>query len=299
MSYLRNYDKIIRNLINNFNEKNKPVINEIEIDIDSVDPLSTLLTSEKIWLDGFNLMQLNEFFALSLVGPQGSGKSSIAKQIANFAKKKDFKIIYAMPEDYMSDITAWLELAVVNPRFRVMIILDDLSYGSDALGKKNQALLKNMVARIRHIFKAQIFMIYITHRLHATPPMLRNSSTWIFTNMQSADRDDALEVIGRAKEVRDRLEDVYLFISRVTLESANDRMVKYYFNGKEYFFKWGDKTDKGDGRLMAIYHGGKLKLFRSIDTDEVFNFEDYRFIPIPKPKEDLPQMRKRRNADSD
>ena len=124
-------------------------------------------------------------------------------------------------------------------------------------------------------------MIFITHRLHATPPMLRNSASWIFTNMQSADRDDALEVIGRDKEQRERLERIYSFMSRVTLEGANeDRIVKINYHEKEYKFKWGDKHDAGDGRIMAIYHGGKMKLFHSKDIETSINLNDYRFIPI-------------------
>jgi hypothetical protein len=100
-------------------------------------------------------------------------------------------------------------------------------------------------------------------------------------NMQSADRDDALEVIGRDKEQRERLERVYTFLSRVSLESANDdRMVKITYHDKDYKFKWGDKTDPADGRIMAIYHGGKVKLFHAKDEETDINFNDYRFIPI-------------------
>lgn len=295
MSYLGNYANLLKKQIEDFQDKQNPKELEIELDESTENPLDTLLTSEKIWNDGFNLVKLNGFYALSLVGPQGSGKSSIARQVSNFAKKNDFKIIYAMPEDYLHDINAWLELCTVNPRARTLICLDDLSYSTDAENKKNQALLKNMIARVRHIFKGEIFMIYITHRLHATPPMMRNSASWIFTNMQSADRDDALEVIGRNKDLRERLEQVYHFIARVTLESAQNRIIKYVFNDKEYSFKWGDRHDKGDGRLMAIYHGGQLKLFRSQDSEVSINFEDYRFIPIPKVPIDGPQVRKKRN----
>lgn len=279
---MENYAKYLEKVFDDYNKKSQHIEHEIEIDSSEINPLDTLLTSEKIWQDGYNLLNLNEFYALSIVGPQGSGKTTIAKQIANYARKNDFKLIYAMPEDYLNDITSWLALCTVNPKSRTMIVLDDLSYSTDSQGKKNQALLKNMIARVRHIFKGQIFMIYVTHRLHATPPMLRNSASWIFTNMQSADRDDALEIVGRNKELRERLEDIYSFISRVTLESAGNRKVKYTFNEKEYEFVWGDKYKKGDGRLMAIYHGGKLKLFRSYDTEEDIKFEDFRFIPVPK-----------------
>lgn len=291
-----NYAKYLHTLVNDYEEKLKPKVHEIDFNENVNNPLDSFVTSEKIWNDGNNLAQLNEFYALSIVGPQGSGKTSIAKQVVDYAKDNGFKIIYAMPEDYLNDITAWLDLCTVNPRSKTLIVLDDLSYSTDAQNKKNQALLKNMIARVRHIFKGQIFMIYITHRLHATPPMLRNSASWIFTNMQSADRDDALEIIGRNKDLRERLEQIYTFIARVTLESANNRIIKYHYEDKEYSFRWGDKQNKGDGRLMALYHGGKLTLFRSQDHEVSINFEDYRFIPIPKVPVNGPQVPKKRNV---
>jgi hypothetical protein len=282
MSYFGTYSKLINTLVSDFEIKHSPQIYEIELGEPEVNPLDTLVTSEQIWKDGRDLVKMNEFYALSLVGPQGSGKSSIARQVCEFAKNNDFRIIYAMPEDYMNDVNAWLELVTEKMRAKTLIVLDDLSYSTDTQNRKNQALLKNMISRVRHIFKGEIFMIYITHRLHATPPMLRNSASWIFTNMQSADRDDALEIIGRNKILRERLESIFSFISRVSLESAKDRNIKYTFRDNEYNFKWGDKLDSGDGRLMAIYHGGTLKIFHSQNIDVSINFEDYRYIPIPK-----------------
>lgn len=100
--------------------------------------------------------------------------------------------------------------------------------------------------------------------------------------MQSADREDALEIIGRDKEQRERLEQIYSFMTRVTLEGAKDnRNVKINYHDKEYNFKWGDKHDPADGRIMSIYHGGKMKLYHSKHIDTSINLNDYRFIPIP------------------
>lgn len=283
MSYFGGYGKVLADMIIQYETKNSFVkSNEIDLPSEIIEnPLETLINTTQLWHDGYGLVKLNEFYALSLVGSQGSGKTSIAKQLATYAKENDFRIIYAMPDDYMTDVNAWLSMATMESRAKTFIVLDDLSYFSDAQARKQSALVKNMVSRVRHIFKGQIFMIFITHRLHATPPMMRNSASWIFTNMQSADRDDALEVIGRDKEQRERLERVYSFMSRVTLEGANeDRIVTINYHDKEYKFKWGDKKDAGDGRIMSIYHGGKMKLFHSKDIETSINFNDYRFIPV-------------------
>lgn len=283
MSYFGTYGRLLDDMICNYelrNNSNKP--KEITISDETLEnPLEAMINTTQLWHDGYGLVKLNEFYALSLVGSQGSGKTNIARQIATYAKDNDFRIIYALPDDYMGDVNAWLVMATMESRAKTFIVLDDLSYFSDAQARKQQALVKNMVSRLRHIFKGQIFIIFITHRYHATPPMLRNSASWIFTNMQSADRDDALEIVGRDKEQRERLEHIYSLMNRITLEGANeDRMVRIRYHDKDYKFKWGDKKDPGDGRIMAIYHGGKMKLFHSKHIDTSINFDDYRFIPI-------------------
>jgi len=299
MSYLGNYNKVLWSMVDAFDQKyyNIPV-DEIDFSSEVVeDPYSTMVTSEQLWNDGESFVELDEFFAFSLVGPQGSGKTNIAKQISTFAQKKGYRIVYAMPDDYMPDVNAWIKLVTADSSSRTLFVLDDLSYFSDAQAKKQASLVKNMVARLRHIFKTRIFVIFITHRVHATPPMLRNSASWVFSKMQSADRDDCLEIIGRDKEQRDRLEQIYSFMSRISLEYAKpERIVKFTYKDKVYSFKWGDKYDAGDGRLMTIYHGGKLKIFLSKHIDTSINFEDFRYIPTPQVIENETRVSRKRKV---
>lgn len=255
-------------------------------------PTDSFITPEQIWNDGYAVLQTNQFYAVSIVGPQGSGKSTLASEFVPYAIKNDFKIIYALPDDYLNHVDAWLDKCTEDPRAKNFLVMEDMSYANDLQSRKNQAALKNAVARFRHIFKGQMFVVFITHRLHGAPPMMRNSNTWVFSSMQSADRDDAQEIIGRNKDLRERLEGLYAFISRVTIEGARNGIIKFQLKDKEHTFRWGKKEDPADGRLMASYHAGELKVFLSKVVQDI-DLEKYRCIPII-PVEETPVRRRKK-----
>lgn len=241
-----------------------------------------------VWEDILAKLKTNKFCAISALGGQGSGKSTLGMEFVKKALDDGFAFAYALPEDFLNDVDSWVAkvLPLVENNDRICIMADDLSYSTDTVGRKKQAIFKNFVARIRHILgiyakergkKLQVFIMYVTHRLHATPPMLRNSGSWIFTEMQSADRDDCLEIIGKSKEQRERLELIYSFLNDVIYEGAKKGIIKFTLDGNDYSFKWGTEEDKGDGRLMCIYHAGKLNIYNAKAIKEEIDFEKYRF----------------------
>lgn len=243
----------------------------------SVKAESQFLTTEMIWEDAEKVLRSNKFFALSICGPQGSGKTTIAEKLAQKSYNNGFKVVYAFPEDFMTDIDGWIERIRQEPAERNCLIIDDLSYAADTQKRADQAKIKNVAARFRKVFQGEVFVIYITHRLHAAPPMLRNSGSWIFSSMQAADREDAQKVIGRTKEMRDRLEALYALISDVTVRGPKEKILKLVFGEKHLEFRWGVDGDPGDGRLMAAFHAGKLGVFCSRQVDEKFDLEQFRF----------------------
>ena len=271
----------IKNSIDRWNSSfERAPIPQEEPEEDYMDPFEAFLNVDDIWEDGKAMLETNQFFALSIVGSQGSGKTSIARQFAQKALEEEFKIVYALPDDFVKDVQGWSDRTLETVSDKTCIILDDLSYAIDMSSRKNQSLLKNIIARLRHIYQGQIFIIFITHRLHATPPMLRNSGSWIFTNMQSADRDDSIEVIGKHKEIKERLELIYQFIAKSTIDGAKDGFITFNLADNDYNFIWGKKDNPGDGRLMAIYHSGKLKIFNSKMDEVDIELQEYRY-PAP------------------
>ncbi|QDI73905.1 hypothetical protein HOV56_gp16 [Nitrosopumilus spindle-shaped virus] len=255
---------------------------------------NSFLHVDSVWEDVKAKLDTNQFYALSTVGSQGSGKSNLGKEFFRKALQDKFKCIYGLPEDFIGDIDGWIDRILVDVKEeyengniieQFCVMLDDLSYSNDAQGRRNQALFKNVISRIRHKFtlfaeenkiSAKVFIIYVTHRLHAAPPILRNSGSWIFTEMQAADRDDALEIIGKNKELRERLDEIYTFLNTVIFEGAKHGLIKYTLNDKNYVFKWGKQTNPGDGRLMAIYHAGEIGLYNTKYVSDL-NFKQYRY----------------------
>lgn len=235
------------------------------------------LDVEQIWNDGEMVLKSNKFFALSLCGPQGSGKTTIAQKLAELAEENGFKIVYAFPEDFMTDMDGWIARVREEPAARTFLVIDDLSYAADTQKRADQAKVKNAVARFRKIFMGEVFVVYVTHRLHAAPPMLRNSGSWIFTTMQPADREDAQKVVGRTKEMRERLEALYTLISDVAVRGPKEKTIMLQLGETPIEFVWGTEEDPGDGRLMASYHAGKLGVFCSKATESGFDLEKYRF----------------------
>ncbi|QDI74084.1 hypothetical protein [Nitrosopumilus spindle-shaped virus] len=273
-----------------YQPKEEPIIiQKTEIPYDD-----SFLNVDSVWEDVKAKLDTNQFYALSAVGSQGSGKSNLGKEFFKKALEDKFKCVYGLPEDFITDIDGWIDriLSDIKKEYdsgnfleQFCVMLDDLSYSNDAQGRRNQALFKNVISRIRHKFtlfaeenkiSAKVFVIYITHRLHAAPPILRNSGSWIFTEMQAADRDDALEIIGKNKELRERLDEIYTFLNTTIFEGAKHGIIKYKLNDQNYVFRWGKQNNPGDGRLMAVYHAGEIGLYNTKYVPDL-NFKQYRY----------------------
>lgn len=246
------------------------------------------LSSKMLFDDVLPTLLTNRFYALSVLGPQGSGKSVLASEFGTHASNAGFKVVYAHPDDeYLQNLDEWIGRIKREPADKYCFILDDLSYIIDTTSRKNQSVIKNFISRIRHEFEIEmtggrqltkpVFIIYISHRLHAVPPMLRNSGSWIFSSMQAADREDALKLIAKRKEMRDRLDSIYMFISKATIEGPRDGKITYRVDGKEKVFRWGNEEDPGDGRLMASFHSGDMKIFNSQVVPGIIDLRDCRY----------------------
>lgn len=255
---------------------------------------SPFLTAQSIFDDILPAINSDKFYALSLVGPQGKGKTTLASIFATIAEDCGFMIVYAKAEDILADLPSWIEKVKSKiesyQQERICFILDDMSYTSDGISKKQSAIFKHFVADIRHVFEevlgsVKIFMIYNSHRLHSLPPMLRNSGSWIFSSMQAADREDMVKLIARRKEMREKLDAIYTFIAQVSIDGPKFGTLKFNFGNNETEFTWGSKENPGDGRLMVSYHAGDIKIFNSQVLKNMIDIESplYRIKYVPPP----------------
>lgn len=232
---------------------------------------------DQIWNDAKGILHNNQFYALGIVGTQGTGKTETATEFCKRARNDGYKIVYALPEDFLSDVELWIEKVAAKPSARYCFVLDDLSYYFNTRSNKQQSLMKNAISRFRHVFGGEIFIIYITHRLHGTPPMLRNAGSWIFTQLNSNDQEDMLEVIGRNKAQRQILEEMQSFLKQAIIEGNKNTELEYEYKNEMYKFTWGNSENYGDGRLMAALHEDQIQLFNCKLTADTFQIKDFRY----------------------
>lgn len=292
-----------------FAKLNRRNIEEYEIKSNRPQTASIILTEPEIiknpflqlsdiYKDAIPSVNSNKFFSISFIGSQGFGKSFAAGILGTFAVQDDFTLIYGKAEDFMEDRESWVE--EVRQRIKngntpyVAFILDDMSYSNAEVSAKKSAGFKHFIADIRHVFEEKdehgnitfspkLFIIYISHRLHSLPPMLRTSGTWIFASMQAEDRSDAIKLIPKLKEERDRLDTMFRFLQKITVEgpkaSEKNQSVKYMLKDKEFEFRWGDENNPGDGRLMMVSHAGEMKILQVKNVENMIDLEKYRIKP--------------------
>src|SRR6478736_1378227 len=263
-------------------------------------------TAEEVFDDILPAVESNEFYAISYVGSQGHGKSHSAAGFATLALKKGFLVIYAKAADIFPDLQGWIakvkELLKEHGNPKVCFVYDDMSYSTGTVSSKAAAKFKNFIADMRHEFEQvfgtiQILILYISHRYHSVPPMLRNSATWIFASMQPEDRLDAMKLIPNHKEQKDKLEAIYMFLSKVTQDGPKYVNLKFSIGGNEFNFRWGKKGDPGDGRLMMSFHRGELRIFNAKQLEGQIDLEDHRIkyvAPTPPTPEEIELFNERK-----
>lgn len=247
------------------------------------------LTLKDIYDDAIPSVKFNKFYSVSLIGSQGFGKTDAAITLASFAASDGFLVIYAKAEDFMEERGLWEEQVKQkikeHGKIQVCFIMDDMSYSTQTVSSKKSANFKHFIADIRHVLEPvlgdiEVFMVYISHRLHSLPPMLRNSGTWIFASMLPEDRADAMKLIPKSKEERERLDNMFQFLQQV--QSIGPKKTSFQLNlgDKSFDFKWGKKEDPGDGRLMMVSHAGHMKILQSKPPENRIDLEATRIRPI-------------------
>lgn len=260
-------------------------------------------TGDEIFEDILPSVETNEFFSISFIGTQGHGKSHSAAGMATRAMKKGFLVVYAKAADIFPDLKGWIEKVKQKLKEhglgKLCLVYDDMSYSTGTLSTKAAAKFKNFIGDMRHEFETvfgtiELFILYISHRYHSVPPMLRNSPTWIFASMQPEDRLDAMKLIPNHKEQKDKLEAIYVFLSKVTQDGPKYTNLKFNLGDNEFNFRWGKKGDPGDGRLMMSYHRGELRIFNSKQVEDQIDLEDYRFKYEPPTEEQIAEDKARK-----
>lgn len=301
------FAKHIRDQVESFNlEHEQKEITEQKEEI--VIPTKPFILLEDIYKDIIPSVNSDKFASVSFIGSQGKGKTFSANILATLAEEDGFLVIYGKAEDFMLDKESWIDQVKNKLKehndIRICFVLDDMSYSTSMVSAKKAAGFKHFVADVRHVLEpvlgdVKVFMIYISHRLHSLPPMLRNSGTWIFGSALPEDRADAIKLIPKMKEERDRLEEIFQFLKKVSNEGPKVDEIHYSLGDKQFSFRWGKQEDPGDGRLMMVSHGGEMKILQSKKIENMIDLEARRIIMQPKLEDVVETEIKEENKEPD
>lgn len=249
--------------------KSKPTPKELQVPTEpdkpkNIDDLEIVCDAKELWEERIKpKLAGTDFYSLMISGEQGSGKTDIARQFVCIAEQEGFKKLYFSSLEVLDMPATAIEKA--QGALKLVVVLDDMSYALASISNQEASKLKNWVALIRHALKIgdkypEIFIIIIGHFTTSVPPMLKNTSYWIFSAPTTQEQDAMVKITGRQQKARRRLQTVFDALKAIQ-DIAKPRQIlelDIYGNGNPIEFTWDV-----DGRLQLLLKNGDAMLFHS------------------------------------
>lgn len=230
-----------------------------------VSGLKIIVDAEELFAQIQPQLQASNFFLMVMVGQQGSGKSVAARELAHMAHLNGYKILYASAFDLAEAPEKFKEMA--GGAKKVALILDDMSFVVGSLSSRQANKVKNYFGLIRHALEdAQVLMIPIIHTMNALPPIFKNTNVWLLSKPTMLEYDGMLKVVGRNKKSRDAFDKMFQSIVQIQSAASKSKDIPLNLYGRNYIFRWGDRTDPGDGRLLLLLLSGEPLVYNSQNT---------------------------------
>jgi len=253
-------------------EYERPVYGEPQETVHGgISTIESIMNADDLFKEIEPQLNSSEFYQLVINGPPGSGKSTLARELAHHAHGVGYHPIYISGFD-ITKAPVTIEREVVGHN-KVCIVLDDLSYVMNAISAKTGSKIKNFAMLIRHFLKqanggkeVNVMLIVIAHFNTAVPPVFKNANVWLFSQPTMLEYDTMVKLVGRKQEARDGLEKKFSTITKIQEMAGKNKELMLNILGHKYSFKWGDKTDPGDGRLMLILANSKPQIYNSKDV---------------------------------
>ena len=226
-----------------------------------MDGLKMVVDADELFAQIQPQLDSSDFYLLMVNGQQGSGKSTLARELTHKVHSLGYQPLYSSGFDIIEAPEEFVKQA--GGHDKVCVILDDLSYVMSATSAKTQSKIKSFFALIRHFLKAKIFVIVIAHFTTAVPPIFKNSNVWIFSKPTTMEYDAMVKIVGRGQKIRENLEKMFNAVRKIQDNAMKNKDVMIRVAGRPYKFRWGDKTDPGDGRLMLMLLNGEPLLYQS------------------------------------
>jgi hypothetical protein len=255
---------------------------------------SQIMTAERLWKAIQPGLKSSQFANLNVNGQQGSGKSTVAREMAHQAEMDGYKIVYISAHE-VEDAPEILQRE--SQGFdKVCVVFDDLSFILSTLTGRSSSTAKAYVGLIRHKIKARVFMITNVHVVSGIPPIFRNSTYWIFTKPTMQEFDVISRLCG--KRMKEQLENLHTSI--MTLHQAAEKSSKlppFVYKKFRENFVWNK-----DGRLMLLVSNGIPQLYKATEehcsdcefigsrvSQDVTKFMPQKKVPVDETK---PEERK-------
>jgi hypothetical protein len=229
-----------------------------------VSGLSIIVDADELFSRIEPQLDSSDFYLLMLNGQQGSGKSTIARELSHHAHTVGYKTLYSSGFDIIDAPEKFVREA--EGADKVCIILDDMSYIMSATSSRTQSKIKSFFALIRHALKAKIFVIVISHFTTAVPPIFKNSNVWIYSHPTTQEYDGMVKIIGTDKKAKQGLHRMFKSVMDIQAAAQRNHVIPLNLGGRDYSFVWGDKSNSGDGRLMLMLMDGEALVYNSTDT---------------------------------
>ena len=218
---------------------------------------SQIMTAEKLWRSMQPGLKSSQFANLNVNGQQGSGKSTVAREMAHQAEQDGYKLVYISAHEVED---APEILARESQGYdKVCVVFDDLSFILSTLGGKASSQAKAYVGLIRHKVKARVFMITNVHVVSGIPPIFRNSTYWIFTKPTMQEYDVIARLCG--KRQKDEVDNIHTSLMKLhQCAEKSPKLPQFVYKKHRENFTWNQ-----DGRLMLLVSNGIPLLYKATE----------------------------------
>jgi hypothetical protein len=241
-----------------------------------------MLDADDLWDIIEPQLASSQFYSICVSGQQGSGKTSVARELLAKAEELGgYTPLFSSGEDIAT--FALRAKAEAKGSKKVAILFDDMSYVMNMMSGKTQGATKSFIGKIRHYFKAKLFVIYNVHVFTGIPPIFRNTSEWIFSKPSMLEYETIMALSSKEAQEVEYAETMIRNVMDLQEVLRLRGEVTFKYNDNPYHFTLGtDEDHPNDGRLMLLMSNGTPYFYRAqlVNNKELKSYDMGRDVKV-------------------